>query len=197
MHFRTILFVKNAFLTRGIISYLQQLVPEHTIDVFEKISYTIETYQAVLIVDRALISEQSEFTFEKLRNSYSNCRIILISMKIPPDQLMPYFDECIIFTDSEQTIREKIRKIYDNISESLNDDGQNSIISDREREVLRLVALGLTNKEISDKLFISAHTVIAHRKNITAKLGIKTIAGLAVYAILNGITSTEELNNNN
>ena len=73
----------------------------------------------------------------------------------------------------------------------------NSIISDREHEVLRLVALGLTNKEISDELHISIHTVISHRKNITAKLGIKTIAGLAVYAVLNGIISAEEMDHKN
>jgi DNA-binding CsgD family transcriptional regulator len=53
--------------------------------------------------------------------------------------------------------------------------------------------LGLTNKEISEKLFISTHTVITHRKNITAKLGIKTIAGLTMYAAINGIVSRDEI----
>jgi DNA-binding CsgD family transcriptional regulator len=65
-------------------------------------------------------------------------------------------------------------------------------LSDREKEVLRLVAIGLTNKEIGDKLFISAHTVITHRKNITAKLGIKTIAGLTMYALINRLIVPED-----
>lgn len=60
-----------------------------------------------------------------------------------------------------------------------------SELSDRELDVLREVALGKTNKEIADNLFISAHTVIAHRKNITRKLGIKTVSGLTLYALLN------------
>jgi DNA-binding CsgD family transcriptional regulator len=55
----------------------------------------------------------------------------------------------------------------------------------REKEILRQVAMGLSNKEIADTLFISIHTVITHRKNITGKLGIKSISGLTVYAIIN------------
>jgi len=57
----------------------------------------------------------------------------------------------------------------------------------RETEVLTRVATGNTNKEIADDLSISFHTVISHRKNITEKLGIKSISGLTVYAILNNL----------
>ena len=53
--------------------------------------------------------------------------------------------------------------------------------------------MGHTNKTIADKLFISAHTVISHRKNITDKLGIKSIPGLTVYAIIQNIVSTSEI----
>lgn len=60
-----------------------------------------------------------------------------------------------------------------------------SELSDRELDIVREVALGKTNKEIADKLYISTHTVITHRKNITRKLGIKTVSGLTVYALLN------------
>jgi DNA-binding NarL/FixJ family response regulator len=69
-------------------------------------------------------------------------------------------------------------------------------LSDRETEILRLVALGLTNNEIGEKLFISVHTVMTHRKNITRKLGIKTVSGLTVYAILNKLIMAEELKGN-
>lgn len=63
----------------------------------------------------------------------------------------------------------------------------------REKEVLKLVAQGFSNKVIADKLFISIHTVISHRKNITEKLGIKSISGLTVYAILNHLLDTSEI----
>ena len=42
---------------------------------------------------------------------------------------------------------------------------------------------------IADRLNISVNTVLSHRKNITAKLGIKSVSGLSVYAIMNGIIS--------
>lgn len=62
--------------------------------------------------------------------------------------------------------------------------GENDL-TQREKEILRLVAMGYSNKEIADSLFISIHTVITHRKNITGKLGIKSISGLTVYSIIN------------
>jgi DNA-binding CsgD family transcriptional regulator len=60
-------------------------------------------------------------------------------------------------------------------------------LTEREIDVVTQVALGKTNKEIADALCISIHTVISHRKNITEKLGIKSISGLTVYAILNNL----------
>lgn len=68
-----------------------------------------------------------------------------------------------------------------------------STISSRELEVLKLVALGLLNKEIADRLNISLNTVLSHRKNITAKLGIKTVSGLIFYCISHGYISADEI----
>ena len=53
--------------------------------------------------------------------------------------------------------------------------------------MLRLLVQGNMNKEIADKLNISVHTVISHRKNITQKTGIKTQSGLTIYALSNKI----------
>lgn len=66
-------------------------------------------------------------------------------------------------------------------------------ISQREIDVLRLVALGYLNKEIADKLNISLNTVLSHRKNITSKLGIKTVSGLIFYCITHGYISADEI----
>lgn len=59
---------------------------------------------------------------------------------------------------------------------------QPELLSKREQEVLGLVAQGLMNKEIAEKLRISLTTVISHRKNLSGKLGIHSLAGLTVYA---------------
>lgn len=68
-----------------------------------------------------------------------------------------------------------------------------SAISARELEVLKLIALGLLNKEIADRLNISLNTVLSHRKNITSKLGIKTVSGLIFYCISHGYVSADEI----
>ena len=67
------------------------------------------------------------------------------------------------------------------------DSEEDNALSPREKEILVCVAKGMINKEIADALNISIHTVISHRKNITRKTGIKTVAGLTVYALLNNL----------
>ena len=67
-----------------------------------------------------------------------------------------------------------------------NDDHQDEL-SQREIDVLRLIASGMINKEIAESLGISINTVLTHRKNITNKLGIRSVSGLTFYAMMNGI----------
>jgi DNA-binding NarL/FixJ family response regulator len=57
------------------------------------------------------------------------------------------------------------------------------VISPRELEIIRLIANGLTNSEIADKLCLSTHTVNTHRRNIMAKLSVNNTAGIVMYAI--------------
>lgn len=99
--------------------------------------------------------------------------------------------DTIFLDDSQSLIIEKVR----NCINSFSPDKSNAVssLTERETEVLKLVSLGNASKEIADKLNISTHTVITHRKNITEKLGIKSISGLTVYAILNKIIDTDEL----
>lgn len=81
---------------------------------------------------------------------------------------------------------EVFRKIVEDFKNKfVNENDNENELTLREKEVLKQVAMGLSNKEIADNLYISIHTVITHRKNITGKLGIKSISGLTVYAIIN------------
>ena len=77
--------------------------------------------------------------------------------------------------------------------QSTTEENEGGELTVREKEVLKLVALGHSNKEIAGRLFISAHTVISHRKNITEKLGVKSISGLTIYAILNKLIDSDKL----
>lgn len=63
------------------------------------------------------------------------------------------------------------------------------VLSAREVEVITLIAEGLTNVEISEKLFLSKHTVNTHRKNIMNKLGVKNTAGIVMYAVKEKFTT--------
>ncbi len=65
-------------------------------------------------------------------------------------------------------------------------------LSQRESEVLTLIAEGFSNKEIAAKLFVSVRTVETHRERIIRKLDIHTVAGLTRYALMKGIVKLEE-----
>ena len=62
----------------------------------------------------------------------------------------------------------------------------------REQEVLAALAKGLANKEIADRLCISTHTVISHRKNIVRKTGFRTAQGLTFFALHSGLVSRDD-----
>lgn len=62
-------------------------------------------------------------------------------------------------------------------------------ISEREMEIIKLVAEGYSNKEVADKLFLSTHTVTTHRKNIMNKLGVNNTAGLVLFAVRENLIS--------
>lgn len=96
--------------------------------------------------------------------------------------------------DNHQLILEKLQKAFtEGIDEHIDTSSDQLVLSDRESDILKLVAKGLSNKEIADQLCISINTVITHRKNITEKLGIKSIAGLTVYAMINGLIQADDV----
>ncbi len=64
-------------------------------------------------------------------------------------------------------------------------------LSDRERQVLQLIAEGNSTKEIAYKLHVSVKTIESHRQNIMTKLGIHNLAGLTKFAVREGLTSLE------
>jgi len=94
--------------------------------------------------------------------------------------ITPRDNSAEIFNKIDASVRKK--KIND-VSETL---------SERETEVLKYIAKGNSNKEIAANMHLSPHTVMTHRKNITNKLGIKSISGLTVFAILQNIISMDE-----
>lgn len=66
-------------------------------------------------------------------------------------------------------------------------------LTPREREVLAGVVRGLLNKEIAAELGVSLATVITHRKNLTDKLGTRSVAALTIFAVAHGIVRSEDI----
>lgn len=94
--------------------------------------------------------------------------------------------------EDKETIIRKIRDLLD-LQDPSQNEGAAKKLSPREITIVRMVSMGLTNREIAEKLFLSAHTVMTHRKNISSKLGIKSVSGLTIYAIVNNIITLEEV----
>lgn len=99
--------------------------------------------------------------------------------------------ECVRVLEDE--VRERGGNPADDEPEPTTDEDASEELSAREREVLRQVAMGLSNKEIADKMFISVNTVMTHRRNIARKTGIHAAAGLTIYAIVHGIICVDEV----
>ena len=93
--------------------------------------------------------------------------------------------------DTFEELLEEIDRVLS--AERATDETASDELSAREVQVLQLVVSGAINKEIAERLNISLNTVLTHRKNITAKLGIKTISGLTLYALMHGYISTEDM----
>jgi len=89
-------------------------------------------------------------------------------------------------TIGKDTDLTEILSIVEKIIKEEGTQDYNRELTSREIEVLKELVSGLTVKEIADKLCISASTVITHRKNISAKLGIRSVSGLSLYALMNG-----------
>lgn len=81
----------------------------------------------------------------------------------------------------------------DNDVEETTKDPEEDILSQREKEIIVCIAKGMSNKEIADELNISIHTVTTHRRNISSKLQIHSIAGITIYAIANGLVRMSEI----
>lgn len=118
--------------------------------------------------------------------------VALVYNYISPDTLESFDGTFDIYCTSAQLIK-KLVKISESTIINTKSSTDNVGLSDREKEILISAAIGLTNKEIADKHNISVHTVISHRKNISRKIGIKSVSGLTIYAIFNNLISENDI----
>jgi DNA-binding CsgD family transcriptional regulator len=103
-----------------------------------------------------------------------------------------YSNQTVNLYDTPSMICFKVNEMLHSFLTDSGFDADNEL-SKREIEVLQLLCKGHSNKEIAEQLFVSTHTVISHRKNISEKTGIKSASGLTMYAILKKIVDVSEI----
>jgi DNA-binding CsgD family transcriptional regulator len=118
--------------------------------------------------------------FNRLKKTYSKISWIGLIYSYFDNGVISKFDEVIHISDPAEIIK---RKLTLSVERCHDQDPAREELSDREEEVLAELVKGYSNKEIADKLNISIHTVISHRKNIVEKTGIRSLPGLTIYAI--------------
>ena len=158
-----------------------------------------------LVVIDPLSSERFTIgTTLKLREKYPEKKVLIISEIHSPQNVLQVLEKGVQGYLTRQCdaaeITEAIfaiakgEKFYCNkvIDIALNkkfdpDNCEPTSLTQRENEITTLIASGLTNKEIGEKIHLSHHTVHTHRKNILKKLGINSVSELTVYAMSVGL----------
>ncbi len=128
--------------------------------------------------------------FNQAKSRFESVKWIALVYSWHDPKILSLFDAQIHISDSEDSIISTLCKI-DSDEEQANQNQVQEILTERETDVLKLLAKGFTNKEIADKLNISINTVITHRKNISQKTGIKSVSGLTIYAVVQKLISIE------
>ena len=139
----------------------------------------------VVIVDPSLFSYAERSSARSWLSDNTDACIVALQTSLSDEETLRQYDQTIGLYDEPAAIIRKLRAAVEDRQETPKSDGEE--LSAREKEILVCVAKGMLNKEIADQFNISIYTVITHRKNITRKTGIKTVAGLTVYALLNNL----------
>ncbi len=172
---------------------------------------TAELHPDVAVLDITMPKGGGLEAARQIRARVPEVRILILSMHLQPEYLMEsvragahgYLVKDAAASELVQAVREVCagNSYYSPaVSQQLSDllrrklegeEVQNALerLSPREREVLRQIADGATNKEIAQVLGISVRTVETHRDSLMRKVGIKTVAGLTRLALRSGLIS--------
>ena len=142
----------------------------------------------ILIINQAMVSVLPLQQIRKEGTAH-DIKCVALQTSLADASVMRSFDEVLSIYDSGEQIAEKLARLMGR-SET---DRRHESLSQREKEVIVCVVKGMTNKQIADRLCLSAHTVITHRRNISAKLDIHSTAGLTIYAIVNKLVELDEI----
>lgn len=176
----------------GLAAVLKQINAEFRIfqvhDVDQLHHHLLVEHPNVLIVNPILLGTETPAGLRNLNRPDMLC--VALTSGLRDLQYANDFDQSISIFDDFEHLRKKFNKMVPHPTESVESD---KTLSQREKEIVSYVVKGYTNKKIADKLCLSQHTVITHRRNIANKLQIRSSAGLTIYAIVNKLVKLEEV----
>ena len=146
----------------------------------------------ILIINPLLFDYAKRATLRAEFDQLPNLRVVGLVTAYLESQHQRQFAGVIELNDDIQRIKSTLNQVARSV-QSADDASDTAPLSDREKDVLVCLSKGLKNNEIADQLNISVHTVITHRKNIVRKTGIKSVAALTVYAILNNLIEEKDI----
>lgn len=145
----------------------------------------------ILIINPSLIGYLSlPLLKEKCKCIEMKCIALLYN--IMDQSILNQYDEHFSIFVTQDELRLKLERLQTLSMETPAKEEQQSL-SAREKEIVICVVKGMTNREIADKLFLSTHTVVTHRRNIARKLQVRSASGLTVYAIVNKLVKLNEV----
>ncbi len=127
------------------------------------------------------------------RNAVLMGEVLFDIVNLEKDLLSHFEIENHLLLPAAKRLEESLRSTEDEVKEQQVSDSPLDTLGEREKEIIRLIACGYSNKEIASELFISVHTVATHRKNIISKLQIHSTSGLTIFAILHGLIDIKDI----
>ncbi|MBE6243289.1 MAG: response regulator transcription factor [Bacteroidales bacterium] len=187
---KILLIMPSKVIARGIEAVLSELGEFRVEGILSDLSHVSEARLRnmdadVILIDPVLADYTSRMNVRSRISEYSSAAVVALKSVPMDEEQLKQYDGAVGLYDDPVAIVRKLRESLSSREESPESEGYD--LSAREKDILVCVAKGMLNKEIADHYNISIHTVITHRKNITRKTGIKTVAGLTVYALLNNL----------
>ena len=192
MHTQRIIIIEHRYLLRAGLEYFMAEIPGMEVvklfDGSEKklLDKVKESRPDIMVINPKSVADVLMRLLNNIDNKMKT--IALISGKTD-GRILSHFRYFFHQTDEKQELQKILLK---DIDRGEKDADTKNRLSNRETTVLKYLVKGYTNRQIADELFLSIHTVMPHRKNITRKLGIKTVSGLTVYALMNKLVTLPE-----
>ena len=186
----------NTLAVLGLRQLIQQVMPAMTIDTYGSMAELTANHPEEYVHFFAamnIVLENRAFFLQNRRKT------IVLTLSLEGGSQLTEFHSVCVNVPEKELVRSLLAMYQSGHADGRNlpkqppSAMQQSVLSDRETEVMSLIVQGYKNKEIADKLCIGLSTAVTHRKNIMEKLNIKSVSALTVYAVTHGYVDINKI----